>query len=307
LAKPSQDFAEPLLVIELWGLGDLALAMPFLKAASGTRRVALLAKAHAAPLLGRFAPEVEHIPLDAPWTAFAGKYGVARWPWKKMGDSVRELRRRGLGAGVSARSDPRDHVLLALSGAARRLGFPRSGSSIFLSDPLPPPAAPHRAERWSALAARLAITIDAAPPAPRTGNRVLIHAGAARAVRMWPRARFEELAAGLGKKGWETEIVDDSLTGVAALIEKLDSADRFIGNDSGPGHIAALLGVPTFTVFGPQLPELFAPRHPKAAWIEGAPCEFKPCWDSCHYPEPRCILAVTTDSVSARVGAWLNE
>jgi ADP-heptose:LPS heptosyltransferase len=125
-------------------------------------------------------------------------------------------------------------------------------------------------------------------------------------VRIWPRARFEELAAGLRRNGWETEIVDDSLEGVSALIEKLDSADRFIGNDSGPGHIAALLGIPTFTVFGPQLPELFAPRHPKAAWIEGAPCDYKPCWDSCRYPEPNCILGVTAGSVSERVAAWLK-
>ena len=55
-----------------------------------------------------------------------------------------------------------------------------------------------------------------------------------------------------------------SLRDLDALLTKLASADRFIGNDSGPGHLAALLGVPTFTIFGPQLPELFAPQHPQA-------------------------------------------
>jgi ADP-heptose:LPS heptosyltransferase len=75
------------------------------------------------------------------------------------------------------------------------------------------------------------------------------------------------LAAELEGLGWHTEIVDDSLVGIERLMDKLDSFDRFIGNDSGPGHIAALLGVPTFTIFGPQLPELFAPRHPDARWV----------------------------------------
>ena len=56
LAKPSQDSAPTLLVTELWGLGDLALAVPFLRAASRPRRVVLVAKPHAAPILARFAP-----------------------------------------------------------------------------------------------------------------------------------------------------------------------------------------------------------------------------------------------------------
>src|SRR5688572_5680786 len=70
-----------MLVLELWGLGDLALAMPFLRAASSRARVSLLAKPHAAPLLARFAPAVELIPFVAPWTAFTGKYRLHRWPW----------------------------------------------------------------------------------------------------------------------------------------------------------------------------------------------------------------------------------
>ncbi len=95
--------------------------------------------------------------------------------------------------------------------------------------------------------------------------------------------------------------------GIAALLDKLDSADRFIGNDSGPGHLAALLGVPTFTLFGPQLPELFAPRHPRAEWIEGAACPYKPCSDYCRFAEPRCLLAIDVESVARRVTRWLEQ
>jgi heptosyltransferase-2 len=293
-------------VTELWGLGDLALAVPFLRAAAAAGRVVLLAKPHAAPIVARFAPGVELVPLVAPWTAFRGKYRLHRWPWGELGRALGALRARSLRAGVSARPDPRDHAILRLSGARRRIGFPRMGSSALLSEPLARPANPHRAEHWARLALALGLSIPRDAPARRSGRRVIMHAGAGQPTRLWPRQRFEALAAALQGKGWQTEILDDSFTGVERLLDKLDSADRFIGNDSGPGHLAALLGVPTFTLFGPQLPELFSPRHPGAAWVEGAPCPYKPCFDDCRFPEPRCLLAVEPGAVLERVLPWLE-
>ena len=64
--------------------------------------------------------------------------------------------------------------------------------------------------------------------------------------------------------------------------------------------------MPTFTIFGPQLPELFSPRHPGASWVEGAPCPYKPCFDNCRFPEPRCLLAVEPEAVLERVMPWLE-
>jgi heptosyltransferase-2 len=305
LAKPSQDSAPTLLVTELWGIGDLALAIPFLRAASGKSRVTLVAKPHAAPLLARFAPKVELAPLVAPWTAFRGKYRLLGWPWGDLGHLVRGLRSRHFDAGASARPDPRDHALLALSGAARRHGFPRAGSGLLLTDPRPLPASPHRSEHWASIAAALDLRIEAPEPARRNGRRVVIHAGAGQPTRLWPRERYESLAASLAAAGWQPEILDDSLVGIDRLLDKLGSADRFIGNDSGPGHLAALLGVPTFTLFGPQLPEAFAPRHPAAQWIEGAPCPYKPCRDYCRFSEPRCLYAIDVASVWSRIVPWL--
>jgi ADP-heptose:LPS heptosyltransferase len=149
--------------------------------------------------------------------------------------------------------------------------------------------------------------MEAAQPPRRAGRRVLIHAGAGQPARLWPRRRYDGLAEALDKAGWQSEIIDDSFEGIEALLEKLGAADRFIGNDSGPGHLAALLGVPTFTIFGPQIPELFAPRHPKAAWIEGAACPFKPCSDYCRFTQPRCITAIEMEAVLSRVMPWLES
>ncbi len=297
-----------LLAVELWGLGDLAIAIPFLRAAAEHARVTLVAKPHAAALLGHFAPAVELVPFIAPWTAFTGKYQLARWPWRAVVRVVRELRQRRFDIGVSARPDPRDHGLLALTRATRRIGFPRAGSSSLLTDPLPRPADPHRAAHWRALAAALGWTLPAQDYAAgaRNSRKVVIHTGAGQTVREWPRDRFVAVADRLRAAGWEPVLIDAKHGDDAALIQTLAGAGRFIGNDSGPGHIAALLGVPTFTIFGPQLPELFAPVHPNAGWIAGQPCDYKPCFDACRYPAPHCLLGNDLDTVWARITEWIG-
>lgn len=94
---------------------------------------------------------------------------------------------------------------------------------------------------------------------------------------------------------------------VTELLAWLDEAGGFVGNDSGPGHLAALCGVPTFTIFGPQLPQWFAPLHSAAEWIEGKPCPYKPCFDTCRFPQPHCIQGVTEDEVWQRVEAFVRK
>lgn len=266
----------------------------------------LVAAPHAAPLLRRFAPAVTHVPFAAPWTAFTGKYRLHRWPWRELSRLVRTLRAADFSLAVSARPDPRDHLLLRLSGAPQRVGYTRSGSSLLLTTVLPAPTRPHRAEHWRGLATHLGWTL---PPLEdrdsKTGRHLVIHTGAAQPVRLWPRENFAELTTRLRAAGWRVTVLDANLPTLDALLDLLATADRFIGNDSGPGHLAALLGVPTFTIFGPQLPELFAPQHPQAAWIDGAPCPHKPCFDSCRFAVPHCIRDLSVDAVHAQVTAWL--
>lgn len=291
---------------ELWGLGDLALALPFLREAANRASVTLLAQPHAAPLLRRFAPAVAHVPFTAPWTAFRGKYRLPRWPWAELRTTLRALRAARFDRAVSARPDPRDHLLLRLAGAREARGFPRAGSGVLLNHALPPPADPHVRARWDALAASLGWTLPPAPATRPPGRRVVIHPGAAQPVRAWPRERYAEIARRLEADGWSVTVLDDESPGLDALLDQLAGADRFIGNDSGPGHLAALLGVPTFTIFGPQLPQRFAPVHAHAAWIEGAPCRFKPCRDRCRFDRPHCLLDVTMDETWSRLQRWLH-
>lgn len=305
-SSPTSDHRPRLLVVELWGIGDLALAVPFLRMAARHARVTLLAKPHAEPIVRRFCPEIELIPFTAPWTAFRGKYLLHQWPWRNIFSLIRNLRQRRFAAAASARPDPRDHALLAASGAKLRAGFPRAGSRPLLNLVPARTDSPHRFAYWQALAGTLGWTLPAAEPAPRTGRQVVIHTGAAQPTREWNRGQFEAIAARLRAAGWRVDLLDGQSGDLEQLLDTLTTADRFIGNDSGPGHLAALLGVPTFTIIGAHPPEHFHPLHPLAAWIEGAPCPYKPCHDYCRFAEPHCIRSITVDDVWAKLVPWLG-
>ena len=91
------------------------------------------------------------------------------------------------------------------------------------------------------------------------------------------------------------------------LLACLDQARIFIGNDSGPGHLAAGCGLPTLTLFGPQLHEWFAPLHPAAECIEGKACPYKPCSDYCRYDTPFCLWQISVEDVWRRVEAFAGR
>ncbi len=106
----------------------------------------------------------------------------------------------------------------------------------------------------------------------KPGSVVVIHPGAGSPDKCWPLARFMEVILHLQKQGKAVRVLVGeveqhrwpkadlaSLTACAALrtpatylelLAELASADRFIGNDSGPTHLAAIIGVPTVSIFG---------------------------------------------------------
>src|SRR5437867_3065349 len=178
---PEEAMKPKLLVVELWGLGDLVIATPFLQAASERFAVTLLAKPYAEDLRNRFWPDVNVVPFIAPWTAFEHKYRLLAWPWREI-FRLRKLISQHFDFGLSARWDPRDHLLLTLLGAKMRIGFPRLGSQLFLSKPLTrvDPSA-HRYENWRILAPALGFEL---PPReklalPRSRpDGILVHTGA---------------------------------------------------------------------------------------------------------------------------------
>jgi len=148
---------------------------------------------------------------------------------------------------------------------------------------------------------------------PHPGGEILVHTGAGQPVRVWPLERYHNLVARLRQKDYHVQVACDpdqrdwwlaagergvaTPRTVAELLALADRAGAFIGNDSGPGHLAAFCGVPTFTIFGPQMPEWFAPLHPASEWLEGKACPYKPCSDYCRFPIPCCMANSSEEEV----------
>ncbi len=319
-----------LLIIELWGLGDLVIATPFLRAALQKYDVTVVAKPYAKDLQSRLWPGASVVPFVAPWTAFRHKYRIHHWPWREMFRLGREIRETRFDVGLSARWDPRDHFLLAFARARERLGFPRVGSRVFLTKALerPDPAA-HRYENWRKLGRAIDIELPAKESIviPRrnvsNGGEILVHTGAGQPVRVWPLESYRALVAHLRQiqcrvrvacdpeqRNWwlqngESDVATPRT--VAELFALLDHTSALIGNDSGPGHLAAFTGVPTFTIFGPQLPEWFAPLHPVAQWVDGKACPYKPCSDYCRFARPVCLAGWTEAEVWPRIESFVKQ
>jgi heptosyltransferase III len=111
-----------------------------------------------------------------------------------------------------------------------------------------------------------------APVTSRSGRYAVLHPFASTPEKTWPAARFCELARYL--QLWKIEpiflaapndnvapfaaheIVAGSLTDAKSLIS---GAAVFIGNDSGPAHMAAAFGIPTVVLFGPSRPAIWGP------------------------------------------------
>jgi len=107
---------------------------------------------------------------------------------------------------------------------------------------------------------------------------------------------------GLGVRGLRSPLrvlnltARTSLGGLAAVLARMD---LFIGNDTGPAHLAEAVGTPTVRVFGPADPLRWAPldrrrhpivRHPVAC----SPCAFWEC------PiDHRCLLLLDPARVVA--------
>jgi len=100
-------------------------------------------------------------------------------------------------------------------------------------------------------------------------------------------------------------------TSPAELVALLARARVVVGNDSGVGHLAAAVGTPVVTVFGPTVPaQGFAPVGPGCTTVglEGLAC--RPCsrhgGRRCPRGHFRCMLELDPASVIERVYAALD-
>ncbi|MFH1569004.1 MAG: glycosyltransferase family 9 protein [Gemmatimonadota bacterium] len=115
------------------------------------------------------------------------------------------------------------------------------------------------------------------------GPLVCLHPGSGGTHKCWPLPCFAELAADLTRAGcrpvvlfgpaeeerWgdralalPTGVPRMSPPGLPEVAAVLARAALHVGNDSGPGHVAAAVGTPVLSLFGPTDPAIWAPRGP---------------------------------------------
>lgn len=168
-----------------------------------------------------------------------------------------------------------------------------------------------------------------------SGNLLGLGLGASRATKIWPMKHFAGLAEQwlAGHAGGrvvafygpgEEELAKvfsaaihaeyrDQVRAVCArdvheLMRLVANCKVFVGNDSGPRHVAAALGVRTVTVFGPENPFEWHPypqdRHP-IVFHEGLKCRTNVApngatWcgiAECTVEQHRCLADVTVKEV----------
>ena len=119
-----------------------------------------------------------------------------------------------------------------------------------------------------------------------SAKQLIIHPGSGAARKNWPLERFVDVARIVRGRGWTTlftvgEVEREQMSrpqfsamsdaGEVRSCDTLDhladsilSATVYLGNDSGPTHLAAILGKPTLAMFGPTSDAVaWAPKGPR--------------------------------------------
>ncbi len=179
--------------------------------------------------------------------------------------------------------------LTALSGARWRAGFGHFRQQFAYNVRIPRAQEILRVERTVHTAEHLASAIFhlgapaqeiprarlAAMPAPgeRSGPKAIVHAFAATPGKTWRADGFLAVAAHLKGAGIEPVFIgakEDDLSpfgeyqamqgaSLSEIKSLLASASLFVGNDSGPAHMAAAFGIPVVVIFGASDPAIWGP------------------------------------------------
>ena len=159
---------------------------------------------------------------------------------------------------------------------------PAGGAGDGAGQAAPWPVMPAWAD--DAAAALAGLGIDSAGP------YAVIHPGAGAADKCWPLENFLAIAGRIRRPAvfvlgpveldrWGDRSVDHLRQDVqllacpplTTLAAAAAGAEVFIGNDSGPSHLAAAVGAPTIALFGPTRPEQFAPLGRQVITLRAEP------------------------------------
>lgn len=289
-----------ILVVELWNIGDVVLTIPFLaqlRVLFPRAKTTLLAQAHARKLLEGTHLVDEFVEINISSRAAWLTYNPFAYDWRELRRLRRELRERSFDVAFQCRTHVRERVLVALSGARRRVGLVFVEPDRLLTDPIPVDNPDrHKIDDWLRLLEPFGGPIEAEVPSLEVSESerrwvadylakrgvsesdvvIGIHPGASLPEKRWPLDRFHEITKTLSTRARVRVLVFVDPTGYGTTLGQIEGAitasvdlrrltsliERcalLVCNDSGPMHIAGALGVPTVAIFGSGAARWFSP------------------------------------------------
>lgn len=271
-----------LVIFKVNQLGDNVVFLPVVQALSAALpdwKIVVMTSPVAARLYEVTCPQVEVRTIET--AAFNGAW---RRPalLARLATEVRALKPDACLLGDDQGSVA--HLLARASGAAVRVGphTPRVRLNAWLTERVATADGELVAAHNWRIAGKLAPNLPAAIPAPDLSafgreehEAVLIHAGASRAYKRWPVARFVELANKISESHpvvWmDQRVAEEDALNAAVRREPVGTLDEFVrimagarhlvGNNSGPMNLASALGVPGTVFNGPSTPNWDPPWH----------------------------------------------
>ena len=253
-------------IIRLRSIGDCVLTTPalaLLKRARADLKIGVAVEERFAPLLEGSAT-TDHL-LAPTWQ------GVRSWKPLLC---------------VNLHGGTRSQWMTALSGAKFRAGFAHHSFTFDYNIKIPRAQrilgvnrTVHTAEHLASAFFALGVPIEPVPRAqlaaaesPVAGRYAVLHPFASTPEKQWPAQRFCEVARYLGL--WNIrpvflagpgddpapfrshEVFQGDLSSAKAVLSR---ATVFIGNDSGPAHVAAAFAVPSVVFFSTSNPAIWGP------------------------------------------------
>jgi predicted lipopolysaccharide heptosyltransferase III len=336
LISPHQ--IKKILIIRLAYLGDVVMTLPILQPLSKhftEAKIFFLTSSSAAELLQGNPYLDKIISYDAFWF-----YQKRIMPAiKEYYQVVKKIRKEDFDLVIDFRGDIRNILLIAyLSQAPYRISYEIGGGGNFLTSVVPFLEIKHKVEYHLDTLRFLGINtqewdwniyldpteIEEMEIALKPGNLIIgIHPGARKPLKCWESEKFALLADRIIEE-YSAKVVFFGAPHERNLIESIKNRMKrpalniagkttlrqlaaaircchlFIGNDSGPIHIAAAMQVPTVAIFGPSKSNETRPygNIHRVVEIRDMPCRNTCDEDQCHFEHPReCIRLISPQAV----------
>lgn len=298
-------------------------------------KIDLLARRAEGGMLAEHPAVSSLIAYDAPWhAAWRGARVDWRIEAARLVGLVQGLRQRRYDLAIELRGDLRDIAVMAATGARVKVGNSSRGGGFLLDHDVSVAEDTHRMEFALAIVSAVGAAMEPRPPRlhlpaealakaesllPAGEPFVAFHLGAGFASKCLPVATFAVAAMALHGEGHRIVVVGGAnehplvdglrrlvnfnpidLVGKLSILETAAVLGRcrlFIGNDSGPMHLAAAVGTPVVACFGPSDPKLYHPYGVPHRIVEvSLPC--RPCdLVHCIHSEYRCMTQIPAQAI----------